>query len=126
MQVRLPARTLPSAISAAGAEAPLAGTAARWLGTRFVHIQRPTVEIGAIQLRDGSLGCPRVRHFDECEAARLAGVPVGYEIHALHAAVSGECRMKIVLGRLITEVSDKYVCHSRNSFLVDLSLSDCS
>jgi hypothetical protein len=77
-------------------------------------------------LSNSSSGCARVRHFDEREAARLARVPVGDDIHALHAAVSSESRMKIILGSLITEISDKYVCHNMNSFLVDLSLSDCS
>jgi len=111
MQVRLPARSLSSAISAR-AEAPRTGTSTRWFGTRFIYIQRSTVEIGAIQLSNRGLGCRRFRHFDEREAARLARVPVRDDIHALHVAVSGERRMKIVLGSLITEISDKYVCHS--------------
>jgi hypothetical protein len=117
---------LPAAISAARPEPPRTGTTARWFGTRLIYIERSTVEIGAIQLRNSSLGFPRFCHFDEREAARLAGVPVRDDIYALHAAVSSESRMKIILGGLITEISDKYVCHSMDSFLVDLSLSDCS
>jgi hypothetical protein len=123
--MRLPTGPLAPAISA-GAEAPRTAATPGWLGTRFVYVQRPAMEIGAIQLGDGGLGCRRVGHFDEGETARLARVPVGDEIHALHAAVSSESRMQIVLGGLITEISDKYVCHGMNSFLVDLSLSDCS
>jgi hypothetical protein len=84
------------------------------------------VEIGAIQLSNSGLGCCRFRHFDERETARLARVPVCDDIHALHVAVSGERSVKIVLGSLITEISDKYVCHDVNSFFFDLSLSDCS
>jgi hypothetical protein len=114
-----------SAISA-GAEAPPTGTTARCFGTRFIYIQRSAVEIGAIQLGNGGLRCPHVGHFHEGEATRLARVPVRDEIHAFHAAVSSESRMKILLGSLITEISDIYVCHSMNPFLVDLSLSDCS
>jgi len=83
------------------------------------------VQIGAIQLSDRGLGRVRFRHFDERETARLARVPVSHDIHALHTAVSSEYRMKIILGSLITEISDKYVCHNMNSFLVDLSLSVC-
>jgi hypothetical protein len=116
---------LSSPISAR-AEAPRTGTSTRWFGTRFIYIQRSTVEIGAIQLSNRGLGCRRVPHFDEREAARLARVPVRDDIHALHIAVSGERRMKIVLGSLKTEISDKYICHRMKSFLVDLSLSDCS
>jgi len=59
----------------------------------------------------------RIRHFDECEAARLARVTVGNDIHALHAAVCGESRMEIVLGSLIAEISDKYACHKYEFFL---------
>jgi hypothetical protein len=75
------------------------------------------VEIAAIQLSNSSLGCRRFRHFDERKAARLTRVPVGNDVDALHAAVSRESRMKIILGRLKTEVSDKYVCHSMNSLI---------
>jgi hypothetical protein len=117
---------LSSAISAASTETPRTATTTRGFGTGFIYIQRSTVEIGAIQLSNRSLGCRRFRHFNEREAARLARVPVCDDIHALHVAVSGERRMKIVSGSLITEISDKYICHSMNSFLVDLSLSDCS
>ena len=80
------------------------------------------MEIGAIQLSNRRLGCRRFRHFDEREAARLARVPVRYDIYALHGAVGGESRIKIVLGRLITEISDKNVCHSVNTSFVNLSL----
>jgi hypothetical protein len=84
------------------------------------------VEIGTIQLSYRRLGCLRFGHFDERKAARLARVSVCNDIHALHAAVSGESRMKIILRSVITEISDKYICHDGNSFFVDLSLSDCS
>jgi hypothetical protein len=115
MLARLPARS-SSAISAR-AEAPLTGSTTGWFGTRFIYIQRSPVEIGPIQLSNGGLGCVRFRHFDEREAARLARVPVGNDIHALHAAVCGESRMEIVLGSLIAEISDKYACHKYEFFL---------
>jgi len=83
------------------------------------------VEIGAIQLSNRRLGCCRFCHFDEGEPARLTGVPVPNDVYALDAAVSSESRMKIFLSGLVTEISDKYVCHDVNSFLVNLSLSDC-
>lgn len=83
------------------------------------------MEFGAVQLSNRVLRRRRFRHLDKCETAGLARVPVCDDVHAFHAAVSGESRMKIVLGSLIAEISDKYVCHSMNSFLVNLSLSDC-
>jgi hypothetical protein len=84
------------------------------------------MKIGAIQMSNRGLRCRRIRHFDKCEAARLARVSVCDDIHPFHATVSGESRMKIVLGTLKTKVSDKYICHNVNSFFVDLSLSKWS
>jgi hypothetical protein len=116
---------LSSAISAR-VEAPRTGTTTRRFGTRFIYIERSTVEIAAIQLSDRGLGCLWFCHFNEREAARLARVPVRDDTHALHAAVSGESRMKVVLRSLITEISDKYVGHSMYPSIGELSLSDCS
>ena len=42
---------------------------------RLVHLQRPTVEISAIQSLHGTR-CIGVRHFDEPEAARTTRVPI--------------------------------------------------
>src|SRR5579875_441416 len=123
--MRLPARPLSSAGAARG-WAPRTGTTARRFGTRFVYVQRSTVEIGAIQTGNGRFGSCVIAHFDERETAGLARVPVRHDIHSFDAAVSGESCMKIILGSLETEISDKYVCHRMNSFFSDLSLSDCS
>jgi ribosomal protein S14 len=108
----LPARSFSSAISTTRAETRCARTAttARFR-PGFIYVQRSTVKIGAIQLRDCGLSRLCFRHFDECEAARLARIPVGDNIHALHAAVGSERSVKIVLRSLIAEVSDKYICH---------------
>jgi hypothetical protein len=121
----LPARSFSSAISAR-AEAPRTRTTSGWFGTGFIYIQRSTVEICAIQLSDGCLSRLRFSHFDKSKTARLARVSVSNDVHALNAAIGSESREKIVLGSLITEISDKYICHDVNSFFDDLSLSDCS
>jgi hypothetical protein len=84
------------------------------------------VKISTIQLSDRCLSGGRFRHFNERETARLTGVSIRNDVHALYAAVRSESRMKLVLGSLVTEISDKDICHDGNSFLFDLSLSDCS
>jgi hypothetical protein len=119
----LPARS--SSTIAAGIVPPPAVTATGWLRPCFVYVQRSTVEFGTIQLSNGRLGCVRFRHFDEREAARLARLAICDDTHSLHTSVSGESSLKIILGSLITEISDKYVGHSMNPFFRDLSLSDC-
>lgn len=80
----------------------------------------------AIQLSNGGLGCVGVGHFDERKAARLTGIPISDDTDSLDSAISGESGLKIVLGCLITEISDKNVGHSMFPLMRKLSLSDSS
>jgi len=84
------------------------------------------VELCSVQLRNGHLRFVRVRHFDKSESTRLAGFPVGHDAYTLYAAVSGERIVKLILGGLITEISDKNVGHSVDPLKYKLSLSDCA
>jgi hypothetical protein len=84
------------------------------------------MEVGTIQLRNGHLSGLRFRHLHKGEATSLACVTIGYDIHAFHASIGGECGMKVVLGSLITEIPDKNVGHSVDPLVCELSLSGCS
>jgi len=109
----LPAGLSAPASAGIGVPAAVAAAApARCFGTRFIYVERSAVQFGAVQLRNGRLGCIRIRHFDEGEAAGLARVTIGHDTDALHTAESGESSLKVVLSSLITEISDKYVGHS--------------
>jgi hypothetical protein len=84
------------------------------------------VKLRAVQLSNRGLRRVGIGHFYEREAAGLTRIAIGDDTHPLYAAVSGKSRVQVVLGSLITEISDKYVGHSMYPFLSKLSLSDCS
>ena len=86
-------------------------TAALRLGTRFIYVESTAVHFGAVELHDGCFGIALFRHFDEGEAARLAGVPIRYDVHTLDITVLLKSRQQVVLSRLETEVPHEYVCH---------------
>ena len=110
------------------APGPAVATAAatRWFRPGFIYIQCTSVKFGTVQLGNCGLRRIGIGHFDEREAARLSCVAVGDDAHPLHTAIGRESRLQIVLGSLITEISDKYVGHSMYPSLGELSLSDCS
>jgi len=66
---------------------------ARAVGLRlgFVHLQRATVHLVAIEALDGAGGV-RIRHLDEAEAARTTGVTVVDQGDGLDGAVRREQR----------------------------------
>jgi hypothetical protein len=82
---KLPAGFAPLAWAAA---APLgtstASTAAEsapaafGFGTRFVDVQRATVQVMTIQGRDRPIRLSGIGHFDESESTRTAGFAVSY------------------------------------------------
>src|SRR6266851_3948427 len=74
---RLIARATAAATAAASTPAATAEarTAGRF-GARFIYVQGPAVELGAVQLRNGRFRIALFRHLDEGEAARLARVAV--------------------------------------------------
>jgi hypothetical protein len=106
--VPLPARSAPSV---AGIGATAVAAPAR-LRPRLVHVHGSPVKFGSIELRNSVLRVLLFRHFDECEASGLAAVTICDDAHALHASVSCERGVKILLAGLITEISDKNVGHS--------------
>src|SRR5688572_1019908 len=52
---------------------------------RLVDAQAPSAELLPVQRRDGAVGIGTV-HFDEAEAARPAGLPVGHQLDRLDLA----------------------------------------
>jgi hypothetical protein len=69
------------------------------------------VKLSAIQLGNGGLRFLRLCHLYKREAARLTGVPICHDIHTFNATVSGKRTMKLLLGCLIAQISDKNVGH---------------
>ena len=79
------ARTTTAAAAAAGTTATAAAAAAAaatLLG--LVHPQGTSVQLGAVESRDGALGIGWGAHLDEREAAWSTGVTVGDDRYADH------------------------------------------
>src|SRR5262249_8824629 len=52
----------------------------------FVDLERPAVELAAVEGRDGRLGIGRARHLHESEPAGLAGLAIGDDLDLAHFA----------------------------------------
>jgi hypothetical protein len=79
---------------------------ARFPRTRFIHRQSPSPQLGAIQSRHGFVRIRIDRHFDKRETARLTRVSVLYNLYSIHLAISGKCRIQILLSCLERNVPD--------------------
>src|SRR6202451_2907369 len=127
--IGLPARTASTAAATtaaaisrpAVAAIPASATTSR-LRPGFIHIHRAAMQLGPVQVRDCRLRSLRIAHLDESEAAWLPRVTVRDQIDALYGAIGFKRRLKVRLGRLITQISYKYVGHNIILLLRKLSL----
>jgi len=110
--IGLPAGTTTAAAIASAATVAIPRSPLR-LGTRLVDVERPAVQFSPVELRDCGFGITRFGHFDESKAPRLPGVTVGDNIYALYCAIVCESGVKIVLGGLIAEITDKDIGHGK-------------
>jgi hypothetical protein len=89
-----------AATTTATVAAPTTAAAAPvFFGTRFVDVQRSTVEITAVEFGYSAIRLGGIVHFDESKATGLARVAVGDEIYAPHGAVSFKHGSNCIFGR---------------------------
>jgi hypothetical protein len=81
-------------------------TGARFARAGFVYRERSATQFGAVQGRHCFICVPIHRHFHKRETASLACIPVLHNLHPVHLAVCGKCRIQILLGRLERNVPD--------------------
>src|SRR5438132_3386414 len=89
----------------AAATTTVAGGAPVVAGTSFVDGEGATLHFPAVQGRDCGLGLSLVRHLDEAEATRPAGVAVGRYAGGRDGAISRECGLELGLARVEAEIS---------------------
>jgi hypothetical protein len=110
-RVWLPTRlaTLASTTAAAwpSAASPAAKATALGPGARFVDVDIATVQLNTVETLDG-LGCRLALHFDESEASRTPGIPVGHDGGRLHFAYLRKEIAELIFRRLIRQISDEY------------------
>jgi hypothetical protein len=80
-------------------------------GTRFIYVERPPVQILAVQSGHGLRSFGGIGHLDETEAAGLAAIAIANHASAFNGAEGSECRLQICVSRVERQVADKYVCH---------------
>jgi len=80
------AATAAETTTTAATTATIASAATRPWGLRLFDLNRPAVEVRAVEAANGLLGFLWRRHFDESEAPRTPGIPVGHDTRRLDAA----------------------------------------
>jgi hypothetical protein len=98
----LPPATVISAVSTAA-------TILFW--PSFVDIQRPAVQVTAVESGNGLFSLAVIAHFDEAKASGLSSVPVGNDVYTIHCAVLLEHGSNSAFGGVEAEVSYKNVFH---------------
>src|SRR5688500_16581526 len=93
------AAAIAAAPAASAAAESAAATWARRLRPRFIHGQRASAHLVAVELRDRLLRIIVARHFDEGEAARAPGDAVAHDGDGLDLARLPEQRLEILFHR---------------------------
>jgi hypothetical protein len=101
-----------AASTAISTAAPAPATTTLDFGTRFIHVQGASANLGAVQSRYGFLSVFRTGHFDKAEAPRTPGVPVSHDADAVHLSVYLEKLAQLVFRSVEVEVANKDVLHA--------------
>jgi len=97
--------------SAAAAETASTTAAAGGLGTGFIDIEGAPIQFSTIEGGDCTLGLGIIRHFDEGEPARAAGIAIGNDIDTFYVPVGLEERTDGRFGGGKSQIADEYILH---------------
>jgi hypothetical protein len=114
---RLPAPA-PTTAAAAFATPTTAATppaSSFGLRTSFVHVQRASTYLGAIQCSDRFLSVLSACHLDKAEAARASSIPVGHNADPINLTVNFEQLPQFFFRRVEIQVSNKDVLQASAS-----------
>ena len=98
----LPLATAISAVSTA---------ATILFGPSFIDIQRPAVQVTAVESGNGLFSLAVIAHFHEAKAPGLSSVPVGNDVYSIHCAELLEHGSNGAFGGVEAEVSYKNIFH---------------
>lgn len=93
-------------------KAELVAGAALRPGPCFVDVQGATVEIGAVQSKDGSCRLRGIGHLDEAKAAGLPAVAISDDADALYFTVLGESGGQVAFSGSKTQIADEDIGHN--------------
>src|SRR5438270_6539633 len=106
LQSKLPTVTAGERALTAAAVAAAAAALAVFARTRFVYIQRATIEVFAVEGRHCGIGLGFVIHGDERKTARFAGHAVHHQRDFANLAVLFKKILQIVFGGLKREITN--------------------
>ena len=104
----LPASTVTRAASA-GRSIPSSSTL--HFRASFIHVDRSTAQLRAVQCRDRFLAVRGIGHFNKRKAPRTTCVAISHERNASNGAMLGEKLTQIVLAGAEVQIADKNVFH---------------
>ena len=110
--------------AARGTAESTAAAAALRLRPGFVDIQRPTVQIIAIQGFNRPIGLRGIGHFDEREAPGATGLTVSHQIYTIHVAVGLKQRTDGTFGGPEIQITYKNVFHILRSVFQSCGLDE--
>jgi hypothetical protein len=103
---------VPGSASPAISPPPTTASAALDLRTRFIHIQRSSADLSAVQRCNGLLSVFCTRHLHEAEASRAPGIAVSHNADAVNLSVYLEELAQFVFRCVEIEVPNKDVLHA--------------
>jgi hypothetical protein len=113
-----------AAIASATATAPRATASAFCLRTSFIHIQRSAPVLGSVQSGDCFVALFGVRHLDEPEAARSAGITIGKDRNPVDLSILLKQLAQLIFPSVEAEIPNEDVLHAYASVL-ELFESGC-
>jgi hypothetical protein len=78
-------------------------------GPCFVHVQRPSGKLSTIKRRDRFFAFFGVRHLDESEATRAAGIAIRHNADPIHLSVGSKKVAQLIFRDVEIEVANKDV-----------------
>lgn len=81
--------------------------AARFTRPRFVDREGTATKLLALKPRNGALGSPLIRHFDETKPTGVPGIAVGHDPNRVHSTVWLEELAEVLLSSSERKVPDK-------------------
>jgi hypothetical protein len=110
-QRRLPATVASAATTTTAAVATTAATGAILFRLGFIDIQRPAIQVAAVQTGDGILSLTVVAHFHESKTTGPSGVPIGNEVNTVNRTERFKHRSDGAFSSVKTEISYENILH---------------
>ncbi len=118
------ATTIPSASSATESTASTttaAGTIR--LGTRFIHIERASANLAAVNAGNRFLAFLGVCHLDKAEAARTASIAISHDADTVHLSIGRKQLSQFIFPSVKIQIADENILQANSLELSYLNVA---